>query len=236
MEEFTKDRYTGFDKGYLDFHKIRTKKTIGFLSDVNGNFLDIGCGDGSISLIIQNSIKGQIKLYGVDISPIAVEKANKKGIEAHVCDIDKKELPFKNEFFDAVYCGEIIEHLIDPDHLLEEVYRVLRRNGVLILSTPNLASWTNRVLLSLGYQPFDIETGFKKLYGNPFTKNKEPVGHIRCFTLKALKELLKDHGFEIVKATGVPFVEVFGANMIDRLISKILPTFSTDILIKAFKR
>ncbi|MEM2506178.1 MAG: hypothetical protein QXF61_03955 [Nitrososphaeria archaeon] len=64
-----------------------------------------------------------------------------------------------------------------------------------MLSTPNLASWVNRLMLPLWYQPYNVEVSTKILAGVPlkactFTK---PTGHIRAFTLRALKELLSFH-------------------------------------------
>ncbi len=60
---------------------------------------------------------------------------------------------------------EVIEHLYNSDLVISEIYRILKRNGILILSTPNLASWINRLVLLLGYQPFSHDVSFIKGFG-----------------------------------------------------------------------
>jgi len=55
-------------------------------------------------------------VYAVEISERGVEEASKKGIKAFRLDVDVEDLPFKDEFFDAVFAGEVMEHLFDPDH------------------------------------------------------------------------------------------------------------------------
>ena len=123
-----------------------------------------------------------------------------KGIEAYQLDIDEEKFPFDNDSFDMVYCGEIIEHLFNPDHLLDEVHRILKPGGKCIITTPNLAGWPNRLSLLLGYQPFATSVspeheGAGKLM---LKGNEGQWGHIRVFTTRALKELLKIHSFKII--------------------------------------
>jgi len=65
-------------------------------------------------------------------------------------------LPFENNYFDFVFAGEIIEHLFDSRFFLKEVHRVLKINGYLILSTPNLARIDDRLKFLLGKTPRQI--------------------------------------------------------------------------------
>ncbi len=124
------------------------------------------------------------------------------------------------------------------DHLITEGYRILRPNGIIIISTPNLASWVNRILLLFGLQPFDAEVSQRKCYGLPLRSKQEwkPVGHLRCFSVKALKQLLNSHNFSIVKTQWVssrtPF---FGLRFIDNICDKISPSFSRTTIIVAKK-
>lgn len=106
-------------------------------------------------------------------------------------------------FFDMIFCGEVIEHLYDTDFFLEEVYRVLRPQGICVFTTPNLAAWHNRIILLLGFQPNYTKVSLKYNVGK-IIKEKSGVGggHIRVFTMKAFKELLRLHSFELLKIEG----------------------------------
>lgn len=109
-------------------------------------FLEIGCGTGEF-LERVSSLGEQLKVWGVDISELAINKVKKRGISGFVLDVSRQKLPFPNDFFDMIYMGDVVEHLVDPDFMILEVKRTLRDGGYLILTTPNLASWYNRILL-----------------------------------------------------------------------------------------
>ncbi|MCJ7660959.1 MAG: class I SAM-dependent methyltransferase, partial [Anaerolineales bacterium] len=97
--------------------------------------LDIGFGDGFFSRQIQEASGARV--CGLDISFEATEKARNKGVDARQCDLNEG-ICFEEESFDLVFCGEVIEHVFDPDLLLDEIWRVLVPGGNLILSTPNM--------------------------------------------------------------------------------------------------
>jgi len=96
--------------------------------------LDVGCGVGTISLELQE--RG-FEVYGIDFSSVAIEKAREKGINAIPCDADAEGIPFEDSHFDVVWAGDIVEHVFDPIFLLEEISRVLKPTGKVLISTPN---------------------------------------------------------------------------------------------------
>lgn len=99
-------------------------------------FLDMGCGVGVLGREVKKRRKG-CEIWGVDISDRVLE-ANKKDdpdIEyrqgyAGYCDF----LP--NNYFDVVFSGELIEHMDNPLELFKEAYRILKKGGKLIITTP----------------------------------------------------------------------------------------------------
>jgi 2-polyprenyl-3-methyl-5-hydroxy-6-metoxy-1,4-benzoquinol methylase len=91
---------------------------------------------------------------------------------------------------------------VDPDSALDELRRILKPGGHLMLSTPNLAAWYNRVLLALGVQPVFSEVSLRGIHGRP---GSQVVGHLRLFTARALREFLSAAGFEVVTLAGAPF-------------------------------
>jgi SAM-dependent methyltransferase len=99
--------------------------------------LDIGCGDGD--LLEALSLRAPVAVYvGIDISAGRVRLAQTRlGKQAAIFQTGSGTLPFATGSFDFVFVTEVIEHLKNPNHLLDEVYRILAPQGRLILTTPN---------------------------------------------------------------------------------------------------
>ncbi|MDF3150217.1 methyltransferase domain-containing protein, partial [Streptomyces sp. T21Q-yed] len=142
-------------------------------------------------------------------------------------------LPFVSGSADAVLFSEVVEHLVDPDGALDELRRVLRPGGHLMLSTPNLAAWYNRALLVGGVQPVFSEVSLRRVHGRP---GSQVVGHLRLFTARALREFVTASGFEVVRLEGAPFHGVPRAlRPLDRLACR-LPSLSSILLVHARRR
>ena len=137
-----------------------------------------------------------------------MKQAHARGLPVARASADDGGLPFASSSVDVVIMSEFIEHLVDPDNALDEAWRVLMPGGTLLLSTPNLAAWYNRVLLAVGVQPLFTEVSLRGIYGRPGT---EVVGHLRLFTRRALLSLLKAMGFVDIKIEGAPYHDVPGA-------------------------
>lgn len=201
------------------------------------NLLDLGCGEGELTVKVAKTVECK-NIFGVDIDRLALQKAERKGIRTFIADLNSDTLPFPEGTFDLVLMTEVIEHLYDVDHALMEVRRVLKHNGYLLLSTPNLAGWLNRFVLLFGYQPYLTNVSLKYDVGKLFRKNMETGckgQHIRVFTLKALKELLKLYGFKIVCVKGATVQELPKiVRIIDRIIS-LIPSLSMDVVVLAQK-
>ncbi|MFI8927996.1 class I SAM-dependent methyltransferase [Streptomyces sp. NPDC053474] len=163
--------------------------------------LDVGCGDGSAARVAAPLLAGH-RVVGVDWSQDALRRAS-----GHLPYVVRGELtdgglPFASGTVDAVLFSEVVEHLVDPDAALDELRRVLRPGGHLMLSTPNLAAWYNRGLLLAGVQPVFSEVSLRAIHGRP---GREVVGHLRLYTARALKEFVAASGFDVVRLAGAPF-------------------------------
>ncbi len=166
-----------WQKGYNFLRKFnRLRKPL--------KLLDIGCDNGILSSRLK--LLGY-DVYGLDIRKKEVAHARKLGIKAVVGSAEKK-FPFGSGFFDAAFAGDIIEHLYDTDFFIQEVHRILKQGGVFVVTTPNLASLSNRIRLLFGRIPV----------GSEIRLGKDMAGHIRNYTFPELESQLREHGFSIV--------------------------------------
>lgn len=157
--------------------------------------VDVGCGSGFYSQLC--SELGN-KMVGIDITS-QVHTAKTRALE--VCLGNVEALPFPNEKFTLALSIEVVEHLMRPELMLEEISRVLKTGGVLIITTPNYSFWVLRLLYLFGHPPVGLETrfyvGWLKRKSGPFTPPwRDP--HIRLFNPRILRRFLESYGFEVV--------------------------------------
>ncbi len=98
-----------------------------------------------------------------------------------------------DEKFDYISALEILEHMIDTDAFLQECRDHLVQGGYLVISTPNINSFRNRIQVPFGAYPAGMEY-----------RNK--IHHVRLYNAPALKSHLSEHGFELVALAGVSFL------------------------------
>jgi len=156
---------------------------IASMVEYNSSVLDLGCGDGTLG---EKLIKERnCKVVGIDISKVAVEYAKRKGVNAIVGDLDEP-LNFGDNTFDYVILCDVLEHLFDPIFALKEALRVSKK--YVIVAFPNFAYLPARFeLLFMGRFPRYPLFGYK-WYNTQ---------HIRLFSYKDFKEVLKELNFNI---------------------------------------
>lgn len=147
--------------------------------------LALDCGPGVMARKLAD--KGA-EVIGVDMSAVAVARAQEKGIEAFHVDLDVEPLPFSDASFDTVLSDSGLEHRFHVGRALDEAVRVLRPGGKLILSLPNLGHWRCRLWLLQGRFPY--------VPNSP----TDPT-HLRFFTMREGMALLRERGIAI-EATG----------------------------------
>jgi ubiquinone/menaquinone biosynthesis C-methylase UbiE len=150
-----------------------------------GLMLDVGCGFGTISGALQITL--DMKPFGLDCNSELLKEANKKGIKTEQINLETDKFPFENETFNLALFIEVIEHMAKPEHCLSEIARVLKRNGELILTTPNLASFQGRIQILRGNDPLKVSV-IDRAYDR----------HIRLYAKDSLIALLSEW-FSITK-------------------------------------
>lgn len=142
--------------------------------------LDIGCGDGVFAKMMP-----EYKWTLLDINLEKVDPATGNLVEA---DIQKDPYPFEDKSFDAIVCSEVLEHLWTPEIVHKNVKRLLKKEGVYLLSTPNF-DWVTNIL----------EYHRRLIYD----KHKPWVReHINQFNLDSHQTMLKEFGLYVEKFVG----------------------------------
>lgn len=142
-----------------------------------GNLLDIGCATGGFLLGMRN--QGDWTLAGVEINPAVAALARERhGLDIFAGTLDKAGYPTAS--FDAVTLWGVFEHLHDPLQTLTEIRRILRPDGIVVISVPNLSSWNAR------------------LFGATWAGLDAPR-HLYVFTPETLSALLTKAGFAVIE-------------------------------------
>jgi SAM-dependent methyltransferase len=226
-------KYYEGNKTYITHTDTRLNKIIQLVVDLHPNhILDIGCGDGYLTNLLSDRLP-QAEVFGIDVYPKdkSFKGKYKKG------DITEG-LPYSANEFDCIILGEVIEHVPNPDFVLHEIHRTLKKNGVLIISTPNLVSWANRILVPLGIQPLFTETSSETVLGrlHPVLGQGSKVqGHLKIFTFRSLEEILIKEKFKILQKMGVPFFFPFPLSLVDKFFTRFI-TLTSGLLYVAQKK
>lgn len=174
-----------FYKDYFHDHAWNPyvmKELLRFIPLKGCNILDVGCGTGEKS---KHFKRGGNKVTGLDISEAQIERA-KEVLDSAIVQNINVGLPFADNEFDITYSSMVLEHIFDFKFILEEMNRVLRPNGKVIIEVPNVMYWPNRLLMLLGKDLIWIGIG----------------KHIRAFNKNNLKRSLEKTGFRKVKVIG----------------------------------
>jgi len=194
-EEYGKRYFYGVGSGYKRGY---TWETVGYLlqshfRDVilhsrykSGRWLDAGCAKGYL-LKIANEHGWQP--FGFDTSLYAVEETRKVCPNAQVFVSDAQgRLPFPDSFFEVITACELVEHLSEPKKFFEEAYRLLKRGGLLFVTTPNASSMFGWRAARKFCRAINFDTPFRD------------ETHVSYFTSKSIESILRQCGFSRVKS------------------------------------
>jgi len=160
----------------------------------DSKLLEIGCGRGDFLKEFSNA---GLDCYGIDREPSAIEYSKELNIK--ICDISNEAIPFPDEYFDVVYHKSLIEHLYDPENLMRESFRTLKKGGKIIILTPD---WVSQM---------------KNFY--------EDITHCRPYDTAALNDALSIYGFKNISVEKFYQLPILWEVKIVKLFSLLLRVF-----------
>jgi len=143
----------------------------------DANILDVGCGDGFHLDLFRKYGKKSWKVEGIDIDKRAVDAARSLGFNVHLGSVEEIELP--DNSYDLVFMIQTIEHVEKPNNVLRAIFRLLKKNGRLVIITDNTGS-------------VDF-TLFKKSYWGGYHFPR----HLNLFNKRSLSMLGENAGFQV---------------------------------------
>jgi GT2 family glycosyltransferase/SAM-dependent methyltransferase len=177
---------TAYDPGYFEFDRRELQALLPLTAR---DILDVGCGAGRFGAALK--ARQPCRVTGLEIDPAAATAARSRLDAVHEGDLETLVPPFAEGAFDAIVCGDVLEHLREPLAFLRRARTWLRPGGTMVASVPNVRHHT--VVRSL-------------LSGN---WTYEPAGlldrtHLRFFTRRETEKLFHRAGFAIEGMAFVP--------------------------------
>jgi 2-polyprenyl-3-methyl-5-hydroxy-6-metoxy-1,4-benzoquinol methylase len=172
-----------FSKQYLSVYGQFVAILENKLTEQNRNMkgikvLDVGCFTGDFLKLLQDK---QADVYGVELQNEAVKTANKQ-LHGRVSKADITTYKFSKKKYDIITLLGLVEHVPDPLSLLKSSYKLLNKNGIIMIQTPNSGSFLAKTM---------------RKFWPPFS----PVEHVHLFSRKSLEEALKKQGFRDITFT-----------------------------------
>jgi 2-polyprenyl-3-methyl-5-hydroxy-6-metoxy-1,4-benzoquinol methylase len=146
-----------------------------------GTLLDVGCSAGWFMGVAQDA---GWKVVGFDVATASVGHARSRGFDARLATLDQHDLPPAS--FDVITMFDSIEHMPSPMRALRSAHRLLRDDGIVMITTPNVAGLLPKLTYRLLARPFGA-------WDHP-----GPPGHIYQFSDKTLASALERTGFESI--------------------------------------
>ena len=166
-----------------EWNEENLERILKFCRDkIQGRVLDVGCGDGFFTAQILQRFNLK-NVYGLDISSKAVDLARLKHPEIKFRQSALNHIPEETSSIDSVTMIEVIEHLVDIEGTLKELFRVMKPGGILLITTTDF-NWLKQVIIAMFF--------FEKYFypTNP---------HVRFFKRSTLADILSKNGFSVIK-------------------------------------
>lgn len=174
----------------VDYNKARYRFAYQILPKLDGKkqkILELGAGNLEFANIMK---KEGYQVYTAEIDMDKVKYAQISNFLTINADFNNF-LPFKDNSFEGVVMLEVIEHIVFAERLLSEIFRILKADAFLLLSTPNFSYYFNRIMVFLGSPP------------------SSEWYHYRFFTRKKILNIVDAAGFSVVNIISSAYIPFY---------------------------
>ena len=178
-----------YTKKANDYFNHERPEMMAFLPKNCKTLLDVGCGEGTFAAQIKNS-EG-LEAWGIELMEIPGKAAAKilDTVFVGPCQDFLTDLP--DNYFDVIYCNDVLEHLVDPYTVLSILRTKLSTNGCVISSIPNIR-------YHKAFKKVWLKKDWKYEGHGIFDKT-----HLRFFTKKSIARMYNDAGYTIISHQGI---------------------------------
>lgn len=164
------------------WHWRRRRVISRMIKGVGGNFVDLGSHGGYLTEFMASQAKAR-HVTAIDVSPESIDFIKKRhpDWDAQCANIEEQNNRIQNRSVRFVACVDVLEHLLHPEKVIQEVARIIEKDGIFIIAVPK-ETWLWKFIWY-----FWTTVGAGKVWGDV---------HVQDFSAEDLNKLLLQHGFK----------------------------------------
>lgn len=171
------------------YYRYTRQEMLPFMPTDAQRVVELGCAEGVFAAAVKERTGAEV--WGIEFSPQAAERAKTLIDRVLVGDADAQIAELPDNYFDAVVCNDVLEHLVDPVATLARLRPKLKPEGVVVASIPNIR-----------YAPALSKIVFRR----DFPQDDQGIfdrTHLRFFTRKSIVRLFETAGFTMRRMKGI---------------------------------
>ena len=165
-----------------DYYSLSRPEVQNSISPGSKKILDIGCAEGKMASELKK--RNNAEVWGIEIVEVVAQKAQEKLDKVLIGPVEEQISKLPEKYFDSIIFADVLEHLVNPEKVLEEIKSKLKDDGEIVVSLPNVRNWG--VIVSLLDGSFD--------YADFGILDRT---HLRFYTLETATKMIENSGYFI---------------------------------------
>lgn len=197
--------YEKYDDLPENYHALQRPEMLRYLPENARIILDVGCGEGGFGELIKQQREAEV--WGIELVSKAAEKARTKLDRVFVGNIETDQFDLPEGYFDCIVFNDVLEHLYYPWNVLIQVKKLLKNNGYVMASIPNIRYYGHMKNLVL---KGDWE------YENCGIMDRT---HLRFFTVNSMRKMFEQCAYKEINIEGIKRIDFpWKFNLLNKLL------------------